>query len=81
MAVNVGFVVDKMTLGQVILQVLQFLPVSIIPHYFKLSHSYIELTSYQLTVSFKKWVYVLARSFHIHISVHNSDKYVKATKK
>jgi len=32
--VHVGFVVDKVTLGQVFLQVLQVLPVSVIPHYF-----------------------------------------------
>jgi len=45
-----------MTLGQVVLQVLQFLPVTIIPipHYFTLNHTYIDLTSYQLTVYLKK---------------------------
>jgi len=43
-----------MTLGQVILQVFQFFPVSIIPHYFTLNHTYIDLTSYQFTVSLKK---------------------------
>jgi len=32
--VHVGFVVDKVTLGQVFLQVLQVFPVSVIPHYF-----------------------------------------------
>jgi len=32
--VHVGFAVDKEILGQVILQAIQVLPVSIIPHYF-----------------------------------------------
>jgi len=35
----VGFVVDKMTLEHVVLEVLQVFPVSIIPHYFILKYS------------------------------------------
>ena len=48
-----GFVVDKVTHGQVILQLLQVFLVSIIAQYLKIKNPFIIL-SYQLTVSLTK---------------------------
>ena len=78
--VHVGFVVGKVTLGQVVLQTIQFFTGSIIPHYFIINHPSIDLSSYQFPVSLKKWVCVLGRRFHVHISVHNWNKPVNVIK-
>jgi hypothetical protein len=53
-------------------------------HYSALLHTKVIpllVLSYQLTVPLKKkWVCVVGRHFHVHISVHNSNKPINATK-
>ena len=79
MPVHTGFVVEKVTFGQVFFQVLQVLPFTIIPNCTILKYHSTYL-SYQLTVSFKILVSVLGRSFHVHITVHNLNKPINVTK-